>query len=52
MPIVLGTAMTIMKPGLMMPFLKSLTGILCIAGAISLVICGWLVIRKITRIDV
>ena len=52
MPIVLGTAMTIMKPGLMMPFLKSLTGILCIAGAISLVICGWFVIRKITRIEV
>ena len=52
MPIVLGVAMTVMKPGLMMPFLTSLTGILCVLGAIALVICGWLLIRKITRIEV
>ncbi len=52
MPIVLGVAMTVMKPGLMMPFLTSLTGILCVLGALALVICGWLLIRKITRIEV
>ena len=52
MPLVLGIAMTVLKPDLMMPFLMSIKGVCCVAVALSLIICGWLVIRKITRIEV
>jgi len=52
MPLVLGAAMTVMKPGLMLPFLMSAKGAACITVAILLVACGWLIIRKITRIEV
>ena len=52
MPFGLGVVMTVMKPNLMMPFLTSFKGIACIVLALILVICGWFVIRKITRIDV
>lgn len=52
MPFVLGAAMTALKPDLMLPFLCSLNGILCTGAACVLVACGWVVIRKITRIDV
>ena len=52
MPLGLGVVMTVMKPNLMMPFLTSFKGIACIVLALILVICGWFVIRKITRIDV
>ena len=52
MPIILGVAMTLMKPGLMLPFLTSAAGAASIAAALALIGCGWLIIRKITRIDV
>ncbi|MBR4654526.1 MAG: type II secretion system F family protein [Kiritimatiellae bacterium] len=52
MPLVLGIAMTVMKPGLMLPFLMSLKGAACVAVALTLIVCGWLAIRRITRIEV
>ena len=52
MPIFLGIIMTIIRPGLMMPFLMSVSGLMCIAGMVVLVSVGWLMIRKIIRIDV
>ena len=52
MPLLLGMAMTLMKPALMLPFLKSSMGAGCIAAALTLIVCGWCIIRKITRIDV
>ena len=52
MPLVLGLAMTFLKPGTMKPFIFSLTGALCIGLTLALVTAGWLIIRKITRIEV
>ncbi len=52
MPLVLGVAMTILKPDVMRPFLLSRTGALCVGAALALIVVGWLVIRKIIRIDV
>ena len=52
MPIFLGIIMTIIRPGLMMPFLMSVSGLMCIAGMVALVSVGWLMIRKIIKIDV
>ena len=52
MPIFLGIIMTIIRPGLMLPFLASATGFLCIVGMTVLVVLGWLMIRKIIKIDV
>jgi tight adherence protein B len=52
MPIVIGIVLTILDPGLMIPFLHSLTGIIIITSIIILVTMGGLVIRKIIRIDV
>ncbi len=52
MPFILGAAMTVLKPDLMIPFLLSLKGAVCVACAGMLVACGWLAIRKIIRIDV
>lgn len=52
MPIFLGTVMTIIRPGIMIPFLTSLTGILCIIAMCVLIVLGWLMIRKIIKIDV
>ncbi len=52
MPFVLGLAMTVMKPDVMLPFLTSLKGGICIGIAAALVLVGWLFIRKIIRIDV
>ena len=52
MPIFLGVIMTIIRPGLMMPFLMSVSGLMCIAGMVALVTVGWLMIRKIIKIDV
>ncbi len=52
MPLGLGVILTMMKPGLMIPFLTSLTGIVCVAIAVGLVVVGWLIIRKIVKIDV
>ncbi|MBQ6915908.1 MAG: type II secretion system F family protein [Kiritimatiellae bacterium] len=52
MPIFLGVIMTIIRPGLMLPFLMSATGLLCVLGMVALVVLGWLMIRKIIKIDV
>ena len=42
MPIFLGAVMTMIRPGLMLPFLASATGLLCIAAMFVLVVFGWL----------
>ena len=52
MPFFLGLAMLIIKPNLMIPFLTSWIGILSVAGVCVLVFLGWMMIRKIIRIDV
>ena len=52
MPFVLGVVMTVMKPDMMLPFLKSPAGMAAVAAVFVLVAAGWLTIRKITRIDV
>ncbi len=52
MPIFLGVVMTLIKPKLMIPFLTSPTGVLAVLGMSVLIAVGWLMIRKIIRIDV
>ena len=52
MPIALGAIMTAIKPGLMLPFVFSAKGGLALLLAVGLVAAGWMVIRKIVRIEV
>ena len=52
MPVVIGVAMTIVRPSLMLPFLHSAIGIVTLAGVAVLITLGGLAIRKIIRIDV
>ena len=52
MPFVLGLAMAVLKPALMKSFIFSATGAACIGAAVVLVAVGWLIIRRIIRIDV
>lgn len=52
MPALLGIILTVMKPGLMIPFFTSAGGIVATVLAVTLVVLGWLVIRRIVRIDV
>ncbi len=52
MPAVIGMAMTVVRPGLMMPFLHSPVGMGTIAAVVVLVSLGGIFIRKIIRIDV
>ncbi len=52
MPLFLGVVMTIMKPNVMKPFIFSLNGAVCIGITIALVTVGWLIIRKIIKIEV
>jgi len=52
MPFLLCIVMTVMKPGIMIPFLTSLNGIVCLLVASVMVLVGWLVIRKIVTIKV
>ena len=52
MPILIGIALLVVDPGLMLPFLHSLTGVLVIATVVVLVTMGGLIIRKIIKIDV
>ena len=52
MPILLGIAMCVLKPERMIPFLTSMTGILCVAVMTVLIVLGWMMIRKIIKIDV
>ena len=52
MPFFLCGVMTVMKPGMMIPFLTSINGIVCLAGASVMVMIGWIIIRKIVTIKV
>jgi len=52
MPIVIGIVLTLLDPGLMLPFLHSLTGVIIISTVAVLITIGSLIIRKIIRIDV
>ena len=52
MPIFLGVVMAIIRPGLMLPFLASAAGVVAVAATVALVAAGWLMIRRIVRIDV
>ena len=52
MPLFLGVVMTVLKPKLMIPFLTSAPGMLSVLGMSALIALGWLMIRKIIRIDV
>jgi tight adherence protein B len=52
MPFFLCGVMAVMKPGMMIPFLTSLNGIVCLAGASVMVLIGWIIIRKIVTIKV
>ena len=52
MPLFLGLIMTLIKPGLMIPFLTSLFGIVAVLVMCALIFVGWLMIRKIIKIDV
>ena len=52
MPVFLGIVMTVMKPRMMLPFLCSRTGVISVLTMIVLITVGWLIIRKIIKIDV
>ena len=52
MPFLLGIAMLLMKPHMMIPFFCSFVGIVSCLVVILLITVGWLVIKKITKIDV
>lgn len=52
MPFLLGIAMVIMRPKMMIPFLCSFTGVVSCAVVVLLITAGWIIIRKITKIDV
>ena len=52
MPVFLGTAMTFLKPDMMIPFLQSVNGMMCIGGMILLIMTGWYFIKRIINIDV
>ena len=52
MPFFLGLIMTLIKPNLMIPFLTSFAGIMSVLVMCALIFVGWLMIRRIIRIDV
>ena len=52
LPIFLGIIMTIIKPKMMIPFLTSVTGIAAVLVMCTLIALGWLMIRKIIKIDI
>ena len=52
MPFFLGLIMTLIKPNLMIPFLTSFAGIMSVLVMCALIFVGWLMIRKIIKIDV
>lgn len=52
MPLFLGIVMTLIKPELMIPFFCSFTGAMAILLVLVLITVGWLIIRKIIKIDV
>ena len=52
MPLLLGVAMTWIKPDLMNPFFKSTAGMGAIGVTVLLVAVGWFFIKRIVKIDV
>lgn len=52
MPFFLGAVMTAVKPSMMLPFLGSAAGVASVAAMLVLIAAGWLMIRRIIRIDV
>ena len=52
MPVFLGLVMTLIKPGLMIPYLTSSLGAMSVLVMCALIFVGWLMIRKIIKIDV
>ena len=52
MPAVLGAAMTFLKPGLMLPFFKSVNGMIAVGATVLLIAGGWFFISRIIKIDV
>ena len=52
MPLLLCLVMTVIRPGLMIPFLASATGLLAVLLTCVLITAGWLMIRRIVKIDV
>lgn len=52
MPLIIGAALLIVDPGMMIPFLRSMMGLAIIVIVGVLLTCGGLLIRKIVRIDV
>ena len=52
MPLFLCVVMTLLKPDLMIPYLASAAGMCAVAAVVVLIAFGWLMIRKIIRIDV
>lgn len=52
MPVFLGVIMTILKPRMMIPFLTSMAGVVSIVAMCMLIGLGWLMIRKIIKIDI
>ena len=52
MPVFLGLVMTLIKPGLMIPYLTSPLGATSVVVMCALIFVGWMMIRKIIKIDV
>ena len=52
MPVFLGLVMTLIKPGLMIPYLTSPLGAMSVLVMCALIFVGWMMIRKIIKIDV
>ena len=52
MPAALGGVMTAIKPDMMLPFFKSVNGMVAIGITIALISVGWFFISKIIKIDV
>lgn len=52
MPVVIGVLLMMIEPEMMRPFLESTAGAAVIGIVTLLILCGWLIIRKIINIDV
>lgn len=52
MPVIVLSAMVVLRPSTTLPFLRSFNGMICIAGIILLMTVGALMIRKIIRVDI
>ncbi len=52
MPVVVGLAMTVLRPEIMLPYLRTPAGLSAAAAVLVLLTLGGLTIRKIIRIDV